>query len=241
MTTYHPALHSLRYRNNLDSWLLPLLETQVICSLLALSPASSILSTLMALAQPRNLIFILTYTQCDAFYVGETKNSLSSRMNGHCSISYNPENLLLSVTSTANLTNSLLIPDWMYTYFITYPPILIMSPATILNLPVNSLCPLDTALVLISGNLFYIFPPSPPLLPSSVPSSDGSCSKLSYDTIFTVCSQKDLCENQNLSIKFLYAFLVSWYLSSRDLVFLVYFFPFLFLFLYNILCVCKIQ
>ena len=49
-------------------------------------------------------------------------------------------------------------------YSITYPLILITSPAAILNLPINSLCPLDTALVLTSGNFHLIFSPSPSLL-----------------------------------------------------------------------------
>jgi hypothetical protein len=47
-----------------------------------------------------------------------------------------------------NLTNFLLIPVGMYMYSITYPLTLITSPAAILNLPINSFCLLDTALVL---------------------------------------------------------------------------------------------
>ena len=40
---------------------------------------------------------------------------------------------------------------------------LITSPTGILHLPINSLCPLDTALVLTSNDFHLIFPPSPPL------------------------------------------------------------------------------
>ena len=43
------------------------------------------------------LIYFLTCTQCDSFYVGETKNSLSTRMNGHWSSSNSPDNLALPV------------------------------------------------------------------------------------------------------------------------------------------------
>jgi len=39
----------------------------------------------------------LTCTQCDSFYVGETKNSLSTRMNGHRSSSNSPDDLPLPV------------------------------------------------------------------------------------------------------------------------------------------------
>ena len=51
-------------------------------------------------------------------------------------------------------------------YSITCPLILITSPASILNLPINSFCPLDTALVLTSDNFHLIFPPFPPLSPT---------------------------------------------------------------------------
>ena len=64
--------------------------------------------------------------------------------------------------STPDLTNSLLIPFEMYMYYITCPLILIVSPTAILNLPINSFCSLDTALVLTSDNFLSIFPLSPP-------------------------------------------------------------------------------
>ena len=66
--------------------------------------------------------------------------------------------------SIPNLTNYLLISVGTYMYLLTYIPVLITSPTAILNSPINLFCPLDTALVLISGNFFSIFPPSPPLL-----------------------------------------------------------------------------
>ena len=59
--------------------------------------------------------------------------------------------------STPNLTNSLLIAVEMYVYFIIYPPILITSSSAILNLPINSFCPLDRTLVLISDNFCIQF------------------------------------------------------------------------------------
>ena len=65
--------------------------------------------------------------------------------------------------STPDLTNSLLIPVEMYVYSITSPLILMTSPAAILNLPINSFCPLDTALILSSDNFLLNIPPSLPL------------------------------------------------------------------------------
>jgi hypothetical protein len=44
-----------------------------------------------------NLIYLLTCTQCDSFYVDETKNSLSTKMNGHRSSTNSPDDLLLPV------------------------------------------------------------------------------------------------------------------------------------------------
>ena len=56
----------------------------------------------------------------------------------------------------------------MYVYSITYHLILITSPAAILNLPINSFCPLDTTMVLTLYDYHSIFPPAPPLLPLPV-------------------------------------------------------------------------
>ena len=61
-------------------------------------------------------------------------------------------------------TPDILISVGMYVYFITYPLILIILPATILNFPINSFCPLHMVLVLTSDNFLSIFPPSIPLL-----------------------------------------------------------------------------
>ena len=55
----------------------------------------------------------------------------------------------------------------MYMYFTPHLRILIISLTTILNLPINSLCLLDTALVLPSDSFHSISPPSLPLLLSS--------------------------------------------------------------------------
>jgi hypothetical protein len=84
--------------------------------------------------------------------------------------------------------NSLLIPIGIYVYSITYPLIGITSPTTILNSPINSFYPLDTALVLISDNFHSIFLPYPPLLLSSCFFPGVSYLKLSDGTLFTVCS-----------------------------------------------------
>ena len=90
--------------------------------------------------------------------------------------------------STPNHTNSLLIPVGMYIYFITYLPVLITSPTTILNYHINSFYSLDTALVSISCNFLSIFPyPLHSLLPATFPG--GSYLKLSCGAISTVCSQ----------------------------------------------------
>ena len=88
-------------------------------------------------------IYLLTRTQCDSFYMGKTKNSLSTRMNGHRSFSNSPDDLPFQLQSTPDLTNSLLIPVGMYVYSITYPLILITSSVTTLNPPINTFCPLE--------------------------------------------------------------------------------------------------
>ena len=64
-----------------------------------------------------NIIYLLTFTQCDALYVSETKNSLSTRMNGHHTSSDNPDYLRLPVA----IHTKSHIPVGMYMYFITYP------------------------------------------------------------------------------------------------------------------------
>ena len=52
------------------------------------------------------------------------------------------------------------IPTGMYVYSIPCLLILIISPAAILNLLINSFCPLDTTLVLASDNFYLVFPSS---------------------------------------------------------------------------------
>ena len=90
--------------------------------------------------------------------------------------------------SISNLTNSFLIPFGMYMYSITYPLILITSPATILNLPINLFCPLDSALVLTSDNFHSIFSLHPLHSFLSCNSPSGTFPKLSHGAIFTMCS-----------------------------------------------------
>ena len=90
----------------------------------------------------------------------------------------------------------------MYMYFITYLLILITSPATTLNSPINSFCSLDTALALTSDIFFSIFPlPSSSFLP--VPSVTWC-----YVYIHLFSSDKYLSGSQNVSIKFPCALLV---------------------------------
>ena len=57
-----------------------------------------------------------------------------------------------------------------------------------MNSPINSFCSLDTDLALISDNFLSIFPPTPPLFPSSCSFPGDSYLKMSCGTIFTVCS-----------------------------------------------------
>ena len=111
------------------------------------------------------------------------KNSLSTRMNGHRSSSNSPDNLPLRLNSIPNLTIFLLIHVGMYMYTITYPLILIASPATILYSPLNLFCLLDTALVLTSED----FRSTSPLFLSCT-HSGGFFLNLSGGTVFTVCS-----------------------------------------------------
>ena len=102
--------------------------------------------------------------------------------------------------STPNLTNSLLIPVGRYMYSITYLLILITSPTAILNSPINSFCPLDTALVLTSDDfrsIFLLSHHSSPFLSCIL--SDGSFPKLSPVAVFTVCLHT--FTRQNISIK----------------------------------------
>ena len=64
---------------------------------LMLSPTSPILSTPMLLAPPANSSTSSPAHSGMLFYVRVTKNSWSTRMNGHQSSSKNPDNLTLTV------------------------------------------------------------------------------------------------------------------------------------------------
>ena len=103
-------------------------------------------------------LFIFNFIMLYYFYVGAPLQSPGLSQVGATPFS--------PVYPHQDLTNFLLIPDGIYTYFITYLPIVIESLTTILNSIINSFYPLDTALILTSGNFLFIFPPSPPLLPS---------------------------------------------------------------------------
>ena len=111
--------------------------------------------------------------------------------------------------SIPNFINSHLIPLGMYMYFIIYPLILITSPTAILNLPINLLCPLDTALVLTSDDFHSIFPP---LLPLSCLShtlwwhfSKAVTWQHLYHVftyIYFLLIKKDICDWRNVSVNF---------------------------------------
>ena len=97
-------------------------------------------------------------------------------------------------------------PEGMYMYSITYPVILITSPTTILNWPINLFCPLETALVLTSDNFHLIFPPLLPL-PVLHPlwwhsSESFTClySVFTYNYSFLI--KKDFYDRRDSSIRF---------------------------------------
>ena len=160
-------------------------------------------------------------------------------MNGHRSSSNNPDNFTPYGRNPHQISPT---PFWFLLECTCIhnlsPPILITSPATVFNLPINSFCPLDIALVLTSDDIHWIFPPSPPLLLSCGSFSSGSYSKISSGAIFTPRSQilsrlidKDLSESQNSSVKFpraLSAFHLETSFFRQD-------FSFLFLFFYTTL------
>ena len=111
-------------------------------------------------------------------------------------------------TKITNFINSLLIPAGMCLYSITYPLILIKSPATILNSPINLFCCLETALVLTSDDFFSIFPPTP--LPVSHPpwwhlseTVMWHCLYHVFTYIYSLLIEKDICDCQNISVKLL--------------------------------------
>ena len=92
------------------------------------------------------IIYLLRCTQCDVFYVGETKNSLSTRMNGHRSTS-----LTSSSRSPHQISPFLFNSSWN----VLVP---LKLTATIINSSIDSFCPQDTAFALASDNFLSIFP-----------------------------------------------------------------------------------
>ena len=119
----------------------------------------------------------------------------------------------------------------MNMYSITYP--LITFTTAILNLPINSFCPLDTALVLTSDDFHSNFLPS---IPSSLTPSCGRFSKTLmwcrlyhvFTYIYSLLTKKDICDHWNVSVKLLYVYVR---LSYRE-----HFFGKIFSFLFLFLC-----
>jgi hypothetical protein len=108
--------------------------------------------------------------------------------------------------SMPNLTNSHLIPVEMYKYSITYPLILIRLPAAILNLIINLLCPLDTALMI--SILFSLHLLHSSSLPVSHPAwwyfskTVTWCHLyLVFTYIYSLLIEKDICNHQSISVK----------------------------------------
>ena len=146
--------------------------------------------------------------------MGEIKNSLSIRMNGHRSSSKNPDILPLPVSSTSNHANSVLL-EYKCTSWST--PVLIT--AANLNFLINSFCHLHTILVLTSYNSRSAFPPSLPIL--SLVAITRNC-HVAQTVLFVHIHlfsliENDLCECPNISVKFPGALLVYLCLSSGDL------------------------
>ena len=89
-----PSAHQILIKNSFDPWLPHLSLSLVLARDFAkTAPYTPTTWPLIALSQfllsnatcySSNLIYeyLLTWTQYDVFYVGETKNSLSTRMNG---------------------------------------------------------------------------------------------------------------------------------------------------------------
>ena len=82
-----------------------------------------------AICSSINLIYFLICTHCDAFYMGETENILSTRMIGD-RFSYNNPKIYPFRLKPHHISP-------MYVYFISYSPTPNTSPTTILNLPIN--------------------------------------------------------------------------------------------------------
>ena len=152
-------------------------------------------SRIQGCTQLSNLIYLLTCTQCDSFYVGEMKNSVSTRMNGHRSSS------------------------WQFTPFGRHPYQISPTPFEFLlermcapgpaplNLPTNSSCPLDTALALTSDNLHLNFPLTLHLFPLAVshplmaPFINTHITPFYhvFTYIYSLLIGKGICDHRNIS------------------------------------------
>ena len=100
-----------------------------------------------------------------------------------------------------------------------------------------SFCPLDTALVLTSDSFLFIFPPSPCSLSWWILLESVTWHLLYYEFthIYSLLTEKDLCTESNVSIKFPCALLIYLCLSSRNLlIFSVRVSPF-YSYFYNVL------
>ena len=80
------------------------------------------------------------------------------QMNGHRSSSNSPDDLPLPVAIHTRSHQFPFDSCWNVCVLHHLPQNTNLIPATILNLPTNSFCLLDTALVLISDNFFFKFP-----------------------------------------------------------------------------------
>ena len=151
-----PLVPPLAHFPAIDPAVKPAPYTPAACPSLALSPTTPIPFTPMIPAPPETSS---TCTQCDSFYVGETINSLSTRMNGHRSSSNRPDDLPLPVAIHTRSHHLPFNSCWNVRVLHNLPPTLTKSLAAILNLHTNSFYLLDSVLALISDN----FPPSIPL------------------------------------------------------------------------------
>ena len=119
----------------------------------------------------------------------------------------NPDNLRLPVTI---YTKSQQLPFnfcWNISVLHNLPLISIILPATMLNSPINSFCPLDTALVITSDDFHSISPSTLPLpvLHLLWWHFFKTLTWHSLDYVFTyiysLLTEKDTCDRWNISFK----------------------------------------
>ena len=158
-----------------------------------------------------NLIYLLTCIQYDSFYVGETENSLSTRMNGHRSSLNNPDNLPLLVAIQTKSHQLHFNSCW--------------NVHVLRNLPPNTnhitchhheltyqfvLSSRHTVLVLNSDDFHSILSPSPPFLPSSClaplwwnfsETFTWCCLYRVFTYIYSLLIEKNICDHQNILAK----------------------------------------